>query len=1323
MPYATGGIGTVAQNSHVSARPAKCRPREESRAVAGRATGPAAGYPKERLKTPPGRGRPLALPKSVSLLRLGKGRRFRLPGIPACTVIASVLVGVSTMPYAAAGRPAEPTQPDTGGGTGFVEVTAQLGLDYRLRTGEGEASSIDWNREGGGLALVDIDQDGRLELYVAHARGEVGRLFSWNGQRFQQTDGNRGIEPAAVDRAGYFIDLDQDGRPDFISIQSKGGRIFRNDGDGGFVDATSHFDPKSGRTAYSMAAADIDSDGDLDLFFAHWGRPWNGHRPPSHYLWRNDGGGRYEDVSHLVPVKPATIPGENGGQEMSFTPIFSDIDGDGDPDLLLTADFGSTQVLRNDFGVSFVDITGSAITDENGMGAAVGDFDRDGDQDWFVTSIYDASGETGFGLSGNRLYRNLGNGTFADATEVAGVREGGWGWGACVADFDNDGHPDLFQTNGWFGHYVQDPSGGKREIATFLNDPSRLFMSNGDGTFTERASALGIDHAGQGRGVVCADYDNDGRVDIFIANHGAGPSVYRNGLQSRNRWLKIELAGRHGNPHAVGARVTVRTASGSQVQEVRFGGSYLSQSPPVLHFGLGGDPVAHSVEIRWPGPGNRTSLFHDIPANRRLTIREPAPEGFLLQVVRGTAAGLHASGDTVPVIAERPRSGYRFSHWTDEGGGAFRDPRSPRTVFTMPEGPATVFAHFLPGPPLSDTDPSVARRWMEVLLQAIRDDVARPTVHARNLFHLSAAMYDAWAAHDPATRPYLAETGDALCRAGPPPAATALHRAREEAISHAAWRLIRHRFRRSPGSSTTARNADTLMSALGYEADSGSSAAAALGKRIAETYIAHGLDDGSNEANDYASRFYRPVNPYLLPWASGNSGLTDPDRWQPLRLEHHVDQAGFVLDDPPGFVSPEWGRVEPFALAEADLSIHERGEGRYFLYHDPGPPPTLRGRLSAYYRWGFALVARWSAQLSPDDGVLLDIAPSGIGNVTALPRRLEDYPQFYATGALGQGREINPATGRPYARQIVPRGDYARVLAEFWADGPNSETPPGHWFAILNAVNDHELTARRLGGKGPVLDRLEWDIKTYFTLGGAMHDAAIAAWGIKGWYDYVRPISALRAMAGHGQSTDPGLQSWSADGIPLADGFIELVQSGDPLAGEKGQHVGKVKVLAWRGPGHLKDPAKDVAGVGWILAENWWPYQRPSFVTPPFAGYVSGHSTFSRAAAEVLTLLTGDPFFPGGMGEFRIPANEFLTFERGPSVDMTLQWATYRDAADQSALSRIWGGIHPPVDDIPGRLIGAEVGRDAFGFATSHFRRRPGPLKPAESCDSGPNRS
>jgi len=192
-------------------------------------------------------------------------------------------------------------------------------------------------------------------------------------------------------------------------------------------------------------------------------------------------------------------------------------------------------------------------------------------------------------------------------------------------------------------------------------------------------------------------------------------------------------------------------------------------------------------------------------------------------------------------------------------------------------------------------------------------------------------------------------------------------------------------------------------------------------------------------------------------------------------------------------------------------------------------------------------------------------------------------------------------------------------------------------------------------------------------------------------------------MADKGQSSDESLPNYNPEGIKLIDGYIELIKEDDPLAINEPENIGKIKLLSWRGHDYIQDTATDEAGVGWILAENWWPYQRPSFVTPPFAGYISGHSTFSRAASEVLTRLTGSEFFPGGMGEFIARKNEFLVFEEGPSVDVKLQWATYRDASDQTSLSRIWGGIHPPADDIPGRIIGAKVGKNAFNYALPYF--------------------
>ncbi|MCI0692480.1 T9SS type A sorting domain-containing protein [candidate division KSB1 bacterium] len=614
---------------------------------------------------------------------------------------------------------------------------------------------------------------------------------------------------------------------------------------------------------------------------------------------------------------------------------------------------------------------------------------------------------------------------------------------------------------------------------------------------------------------------------------------------------------------------------------------------------------------------------------------------------------------------------------------------------------------------------SVARKWNEALIQAIRKDFARPTVHARNLFHTSMAMYDAWAAYDEVAGTYLLgkTVGGYTCPFNGIAAPANVQAAREEAVSYAVYRLLSHRFKNSPGAVGSLAQFDSLLAALGYSTsftstDYSAGSPAALGNYIAQNLIDFGLQDGANEQNDYAYVHYQPFNPPLDPLLPGNPDIVDWNRWQPLRLGTIIDQAGNII---PGnitkFLSPEWGQVVPFALTPADRTIYNRDGYDYWVYHDPGAPPyidtTKVGGISEEYKWTFELVSVWSGQLDPTDGVMWDISPAKIGNVQQLPQTFAEHRNFYKLlegGDIGQGYSVNPRTGQPYQPQFVPRGDYTRVLAEFWADGPDSETPPGHWFTILNYVNDHPLFEKRFKGTGPILDDLEWDVKAYFILGGAVHDAAVTAWGIKGWYDYVRPISAIRAMADRGQGSDPNLPRYHPAGIHLVEGFIEMVQdSSDQLAGNNGENIGKIKLKAWRGPDYIFDPETDVAGVDWILAENWWPYQRSTFVTPPFAGYISGHSTFSRTAAEVMTLLTGDEYFPGGMGEFHAPKNEFLVFEDGPSVDVTLQWATYRDASDQTSLSRIWGGIHPPADDIPGRLIGKKLGVNAFNLAERYF--------------------
>jgi hypothetical protein len=580
-------------------------------------------------------------------------------------------------------------------------------------------------------------------------------------------------------------------------------------------------------------------------------------------------------------------------------------------------------------------------------------------------------------------------------------------------------------------------------------------------------------------------------------------------------------------------------------------------------------------------------------------------------------------------------------------------------------------------------------------------------------------MYDAWAVYDNVSTTYLLgkTVGGYTVPFTGVGAPSDLHAAREEAVSYAAHRLLKHIFQTSPASASSLYQFDSLLTVLGYDTlftsvDYSTGSPAALGNYIGQSVIDFGLQDGSNEINNFAYQHYQPVNPSMPVALRGDSTLVDPNRWQPLMLNVFIDQHGNVIPGTtPKCLTPEWGEVVPFALTTSDKTVYNRNGYDYKVYNDPGAPPTLdtlnsETEFSQMYKWAFSLVAVWSSHLKAADTVMMDISPASIGNNQTLPQTLSELKNFYKLqegGDIGQGRTLNPRTGQPYTPQLVSRGDYTRVLAEFWADGPNSETPPGHWFTILNYVDDHPSFVKKFKGQGPVIEGLEWDVKSYFALGGAVHDAAISAWSIKGWYDYVRPVSAIRWMASRGQSSDSTLPRYSPAGIPLVPGFIELVQPTDSLAIANSENINKIKVFTWRGPKYVADPKINVADVGWILAENWWPYQRPTFVTPPFPGYVSGHSTYSRASAEVMTLLTGDEYFPGGMGEFLAPRNEFLVFEDGPSTDVTLQWATYRDASDQCSLSRIWGGIHPPVDDMPGRRIGIKVGVNAFNLAELYF--------------------
>jgi hypothetical protein len=464
---------------------------------------------------------------------------------------------------------------------------------------------------------------------------------------------------------------------------------------------------------------------------------------------------------------------------------------------------------------------------------------------------------------------------------------------------------------------------------------------------------------------------------------------------------------------------------------------------------------------------------------------------------------------------------------------------------------------------------------------------------------------------------------------------------------------------------------------------------AALGNRVAAAVIAAARTDGANEPGGYADAAYAAVNaPLVVKLPDIDLAFTpDANRWQPLALDAIIGQNGVPI---PGriqtFVGSQWGDVTPFALARlapGDL--------------DPGSPPQLGGPGDEVLKREVREVIEESSRLSPDDPATTDASPAAWGDN---PLGTDD----------GRGHAVNPATGLPYAPHVVRRGDFQRVVAELWTDGPEAETIPGYWNVLANRVADTPGFARRLGGTGPSLGALEWDVKTYFALNAALHDAAIAAWRVKRAHDRARPITMVRYMAKKGQSSDPAQASYDPSGLPLAPGLIELITAESAAAGGRHAHLvtpdaggrlGEVAILAW--PGAPTDPREAHGGVRWLLARGWRPYQRATFVTPPFPGYVSAHSALGRAAAAVLAAITGDPYFPGGLAEVVAPRDAFLQFERGPSSDVRVQWATYYDAADQAGRSRVWAGVHVGGDDLAGRRLGHLVGRAAFDEAMGYF--------------------
>ena len=517
----------------------------------------------------------------------------------------------------------------------FVDATEEAGIQYRH--GYLNPPDLkDLEEFGGGVAAGDYDGDGLVDLFIV--RGDIGPnlLYRNLGNNvFEDVAMSAGVAHTKSSSENYrhsgpaFADVDGDGDLDLFvgGIEYDPSFLFRNEGDGTFTDVTpgSGLDTLGARYTVSAGFGDYDLDGDLDMFLTHWGtEDGPGVRSHTEHLWRNDtrdGNIRFADVSLETGIAPDIFNDEpvassfGDGVDYTFTPTFARMNDDRYPDLLIAADFLTSKFYINNGDGTFRDATDrSVIQDRNGMGSAVGDYDGDGDLDWFVTSIWSVPDEVGeqiFEL-GNRLYLNTG-GELSDVTESAGVQDGGWGWGACFADLDNDGDLDIYHTNGWWVPF---------EPSNFHVDESRFFQFDGNGTYFEASEGAGLADTERGYAIACADFDNDGDMDIFQAhrNRTNAGTLWRNDTSGR-RYLRVKLNGLPPNTEAAGARIRATTGERTQLREIIIGSNFTSQNPTVQVFGLDDAAEVEVLEVEWPD-GELTTM-RDVATNQTLRLDHP----------------------------------------------------------------------------------------------------------------------------------------------------------------------------------------------------------------------------------------------------------------------------------------------------------------------------------------------------------------------------------------------------------------------------------------------------------------------------------------------------------------------------------------------------------------------------------------------------------------------------------------------------------------------------------------------------------------------------
>ncbi len=552
------------------------------------------------------------------------------PGDPGSATAAPSSVGIDLRALACGTR-----QQQGAASSSFVDRSVEVGFTHAHRFATSRYTSIesaDLLLAAAGVSAGDLDGDCHPDLVFASG-DEAGLVFYRNlgGDGFARVSPSLELPRSALVSGVALVDLDGDRRTELVVGELGPGAIRVLEGDlvQGYTQVNA---VPSARSSFGIAAGDLDGDGDPDLAVAHWDTRFP--REASPLLLRNEGG-----LSLLPDDARWGVADLPGAHRYGFSPALVDMDLDGAVDLAIAADFGNSFFGLQRAG-TLVDATDrSVITDANGMGMALGDFDADLDLDWFVTAIdWEYTGGSGPAPRlGNRLYRNDGAGVFADVTDQAGVRHGEFGWGACAGDFDNDGDLDLFHVNGWanlpagaLAPAGNLPAANYAAALPFVATAPRLFENRGDGTFVDDTSAWGLDDVRQGRGVSCGDFDRDGDVDLVVAVNSGAPRYLENqrGAGLVRRFVGVRLEGPAANTDALGARVYVTAAGRTQLRVAALYSHHLSHDPLDLHFGLGAAFYVEELRVVWPD-GAPDTVLRNLPVNRFVTVRHPTLDPML----------------------------------------------------------------------------------------------------------------------------------------------------------------------------------------------------------------------------------------------------------------------------------------------------------------------------------------------------------------------------------------------------------------------------------------------------------------------------------------------------------------------------------------------------------------------------------------------------------------------------------------------------------------------------------------------------------------------